>query len=329
MSEFHVEVVTIGKIEKHPNADTLSITMVKNGYPCIIRTGEFQEGDKAVYVPVESMVPVADPRFSFLAIKDKPRDRERVRAKKLRGIFSMGLLTKADPAWEVSQNVQTELNIIKYLPPEPLVMGGQNEKDPGFLPVYTDIEGLRKYPDLFQEGETVVITEKIHGANGRWLWQDDRLWVGSHECIKREDPNNAYWKVALRENLHEKLKNFPYIAVYGEVYGAVQDLKYGAQNGELRLALFDSLDTRTRHYHDEAEFVELCKALGCPRVPLLYHGPWSSDLRKLAEGNSTLAAHVREGFVVRPVKERFEPKLGGRLILKMLGEGYLLRHDRP
>ena len=327
MSEFHVEVVTIGKIEKHPNADSLSITMVKNGYPVILRTGEFQEGDKAVYVPIESMVPVTDPRFAFLALKDKPRERERVRAKKLRGIFSMGLLTKADPSWSLAQNVQTELNILKYEPPEPLSMGGENEKDPGFLPVYTDIEGLRKFPDLLKEGEPVVITEKLHGCNGRFLFQDDRLWVGSHTNIKREDPNNAWWKVALKEGLQEKLRNFPCIAIYGEVYGAVQDLKYASKPGELKLALFDSLDTRSRHYHDDDEFVELCKALGLPRVPMLYHGPWSSDLKKLAEGNSTLAAHVREGFVVRPVKERFAPELGGRLILKMLGEGYLLRKD--
>jgi ATP-dependent RNA circularization protein (DNA/RNA ligase family) len=136
-----------------------------------------------------------------------------------------------------------------------------------------------------------------------------------------------WWKVALRERLLEKLRDHPYIAIYGEVYGQVQDLKYGSKPGELKLALFDSLDTRTRHYHDEYEFVALCKALGVPRVPMLYHGPWSSDLRKLAEGNSTLAEHIREGFVVRPVRERFEQELGGRLILKMLGEGYLLRKD--
>lgn len=31
MSEFHVEVVRVGKVEKHPNADSLSITKV---YAC-------------------------------------------------------------------------------------------------------------------------------------------------------------------------------------------------------------------------------------------------------------------------------------------------------
>ena len=46
----------------------------------------------------------------------------------------------------------------------------------------------------------------------------------------------------------------------------------------------------------------------------------------LANGASTLpgAAHTREGFVVRPTKERWHPLLG-RVILKLIGEDYLLR----
>jgi hypothetical protein len=50
MSEWIVRVVEIGEVVKHPNADSLSITEVE-GYPCIIRTGDFQTGDKAVYIP--------------------------------------------------------------------------------------------------------------------------------------------------------------------------------------------------------------------------------------------------------------------------------------
>lgn len=36
------------------------------------------------------------------------------------------------------------------------------------------------------------------------------------------------------------------------------------------------------------------------------------------------ADHVREGFVVKPIRERQDPRLG-RVFLKMAGEGYLLR----
>src|SRR5574343_587969 len=103
MSEFHVVVVEIGKVGKHPNADTLSITSVLGGYPVIFRTGQFNQGDKAVYVPVDAICPASDPRFAFLG------ENNRIKAKRLRGIFSMGLLVEANSEWTVGQNVQNEL----------------------------------------------------------------------------------------------------------------------------------------------------------------------------------------------------------------------------
>jgi len=112
MSEFHVEVVRVGPITKHPNADTLGLTQYRD-YPIIIKIGDFEPGQLAVYVPVDSVVPADDPRWAFL------NGSCRIRARKLRGIFSMGLLTKADPTWTEGQNVAAELRITKYEPPEP------------------------------------------------------------------------------------------------------------------------------------------------------------------------------------------------------------------
>jgi len=325
MSEFNVVVIQLGKIGKHPNADTLSITHVLGDYPVILRTGDFQEGDLAVYIPVDALVPVADSRFAFLASEAKDGI-ARIKAKRLRGIFSLGLLVKSDPMWIVGQNVQSDLGIKKYEPPEPVNFGGDNEKDPGFLPCYTDVEGLRKWPNLLQAGEQIVISEKIHGANARFVWQNDRLWVGSHTCIKKRDANNLWWKAALQEKLEEKLALHPGIAFYAEVYGQVQDLKYGAGKAELRLAFFDAMNIVTRKYLDWQEFKDLADSLGLQRVPGLYEGPWSQELRALAEGRSTIAGaeHIREGLVVKPVRERFDLECG-RVILKLVGEGYHLR----
>lgn len=323
MSEFHVRVVRVGDIEKHPNADTLSITKVDD-YPVIIRTGDFKPGDLAVYVPIDSVIPKDSVTFAFLG------DMRRIKAKKLRGIFSMGLLVPP-PAdlpperLEVGTNVQAEFGIEKYDPEVGFagaVLGGDNEKDPGFLPVYTDIEGLRRYPNVLAQGEEVVLTEKTHGCNSRFVFRDGRLWIGSHKRIKKADGSTVWHEAASRYALAEKLAAHPNIAIYGEVYGQVQDLKYGVQDG-VRLALFDAMDTLTRRYFDFDEFVAFAGVLGLPTVPILYRGPWSNDLRAMAEGKSTMADHVREGFVVRPVKERHEHM--GRVVLKMVGEGYLLR----
>jgi RNA ligase (TIGR02306 family) len=330
MSEFHVRVVELHGITPHPNADTLSIVQVDGGYPCVIRTGEFEEGSRAVYVPVDSLVPVADERFAFMA--SGVRTHECVKAKKLRGIFSMGLLVRADASWALGQDVCAELGITKYEPPEPSIMNGENERDPGFMPCYTDVEGLRKYGHLLCEGEEVVVTEKLHGASMRSCYRDGRLWVGSHTCIKRESETNLWWKVARQYELAAKLAQVPGIILYGEVFGQVQDLRYGAGRGQLFFAVFDALNSATHSMFQpvwlgQNDLTALCTALSLPTVPVLYRGPWSESCRLLAEGKSTLADNVGEGIVVRPVPERYEQELHGRLVLKLHGEGFLLRKE--
>jgi hypothetical protein len=91
------------------------------------------------------------------------------------------------------------------------------------------------------------------------------------------------------------------------------------------LVLFDAMDLSTLRYLDVDDFLALAKKLELPTVPLLYRGPWRQELRSLAEGKTMLGAdHVREGFVVRPVKERFDERVQ-RVVLKYHGEGYLLK----
>lgn len=321
MSEFHVQVVKVGAIEKHPNADTLSIADV-DGYPVIVRTGEYAEGDKAVYVPVDAIVPADDPRWAFLG------GHVRIRAKRLRGIFSMGLLTPADPSWEVGQDVRDALRIDKHDPEMKLasVPAEDDDKDPGLMPVY-DIEGLRKYKSLFEPGEAVWISEKIHGQNARFVHDGERLHIGSRTKFKKVDSAATWARVAERYELASKLAAYPGIAIYGETYGNNADMPYGVKRPEGdRLVLFDALDTKTRRWFDVDEFLAFAVSLGLPVVPTLYRGPWDSALISLAEGKTTMpdADHVREGIVVKPVRERFDKRVG-RVFLKLAGEGYLLR----
>lgn len=165
-TEHDVKVVQLGKIGKHPNADTLSITDVE-GRPVILRTGEFNPGDLAVYLPVDTMVPLDDPRFTFLKDRNFTADNySRIKAVRLRGIFSMGLLVKPNPDanWIPGQRVETELRTRVWEPAADLTTSGDNETDPGYMPVYTDIESLRKWRHVFSPDEEVILTEKVHGC---------------------------------------------------------------------------------------------------------------------------------------------------------------------
>lgn len=318
MSEFHVEVVRIGAVSKHENADALEITQVHGGYPCIMKSGSFCEGDLAVYVPVDALVQTSRPEFAFLG----PRPLERIRAKKLRGVFSMGLLVPAPPGAAEGDDVREALGVEKWEPAIDLGTSALAEPPPEGppIPVY-DLEGLRKLRGLLVEGEEVVITEKIHGCNARFFHDGARLWAGSRNNWKREEEDKLWWPVArdLELALYRLGHDF---VVYGEVYGQVQDLKYGQAAAAFRA--FDVYDRRLGRFVDHDPARSMLEYEGIATVPELYRGPWSESLMSLAEGSSTLAAHVREGFVVRPVVERVHPR-HGRVVLKMVGEGYLTR----
>lgn len=352
MTEFRVEVVRIIQVRKHENADNLSITDVHGGYPCIFRTGDFQEGQLAVYIPVDALVPVAKPYFKFLDT-GKGREFERVKAKRLRGVFSMGLLIPAPHGAAEGDDLRSALGVEKWEPPaerEPQQPNRPRKRGSWLayvwlrirrllglgppaapkVPVY-DIEGLRKFSSLLLEGEQVVITEKIHGCNARYLHTGKRFYVGSRTQFRGSGPS-VWHTAAERYDLEKKLAQYPGMVLFGEVYGRVQDLKYGVPaSEEVRFAAFDVLwrnKDGTTKYLDTDNARSLCATMNIPFVPELYRGPWKNELRSLAEGKTTMpgADHVREGFVVKPVTERIHPKLG-RVILKLAGEGYLTRKE--
>ena len=62
----HIQLVhDIRPIE---GADNIELVHVL-GWTLIAKKGEFQEGDKAVYIEIDSQVPSNDERFAFLANK--------------------------------------------------------------------------------------------------------------------------------------------------------------------------------------------------------------------------------------------------------------------
>lgn len=333
-SEHDVRVIRVGAITRHDNADTLSITEA-DGRPVIFRTGEYQEGDPAIYVPIDSLVPVADPRFAFLADKARPDGFARIKAMRLRGVFSMGLLAKPDDGMAEGDEVSAALGIEVYEAdasrrghgPGGQFTSGDTVPGPDHLVPCYDIESARKYRRILVDGEEIVLTEKVHGANARFIYYDGRLHVGSRNRWQAEG-KGMWWALAEKHGLAEKLARYPGIAVFGEAYGQVQDLKYGANDH--RLVLFDALDTGARRYLDYADFVALAEVLDVPTAPLLYRGPWSDalwpNLAKIAEGPTVIGGgvHTREGWVLRPVVERFDVRLG-RVCMKFVGEGYLTR----
>lgn len=332
MTDFHVETVVVTKVEKHPDADRLSIAEV-NGCPVIFQTeGGYKEGDLAVHVPVDAVVPSKEPFLFLFTPEEVAKGKSiRVKAKKLRGIFSMGLLVPVPEGAFTDGNPPTAgvdlsafLGVARYEPEvsNPKLLSGESTQGPS-LPVY-DIEPLRKYSDLFEADEEVWITEKLHGASSRYMHDGADFFVGSHKTFKRDSEGNMWWKLARDLGLQEKLVAHTNLAVYGEAYGQVQDLRYGKTG--VHFAAFDVWDAQKGRWFDVDAFLDLMVQMALPVVPTLYRGPWKGLewAKEMAEGKSTMADHVREGIVVKPVKER-QHRSVGRVFLKLAGQGYLLR----
>lgn len=181
--------------------------------------------------------------------------------------------------------------------------------------------------DLTTETQNFFANEMlVHNSSARYAHDGDRLWVGSHHQIKKRDEKSVWWQVANAGGFEVRVRQAPFHVFFGEVYGAVQDLKYGVKSG-CRFRVFDVYDAKTQRYLDHDDAFMLADNCDMAWVPVLYRGPWKPELVGLSEGKSTIADHVREGIVVKPVKERWNEEVG-RVVLKRHGEGYLLRKKK-
>jgi len=374
MSTFKVEVVQIGAVTKHPNADSLSMTTVF-GQNVIFRTGDFNGGDLAIYVPYDAVVDLTNKRFAFLA-KASTKTSMRIRPIRLRGVYSEGLLLPIEPGMDVGDDVSIFLNVKKYEEPEeksPVrgLRAAPAVKDPGISPKY-DLESFHRYGESFQVGEEVVMTEKIHGCSSRFVYHDGKFYVGSHNLFRerprdasklngviagikrvarhvfsgdftniqgvflreynnksREIPADAWWKIAIDYDLESKLKDYPDMVLYGEIYGHVQDLTYSVPAETIvRFAAFDVFDAKQGRYLDHDDAMDFCFSLNIPVVPELYHGPFSKEIVEELTADGTKSyidgKTMREGVVIRPIFERHDHN--GRVVMKAVSRQYKSRN---
>lgn len=315
-STHRVEVIRINEIEKHPNADSLGIVRVF-GYCCCVRLSDFKVGDLAAYIPPDSVVPNT-PEFAFLG------GHNRIRVKRLRGLFSQGLLVHAPPGSEPFDDVAEKLGIVRYEPPLPLSSGGEAEIGPRFFCPKYDVESWHRYKHLLVPGEEVIVTEKIHGASARYVWHEDRLYCGSRNEWKRVNSGNLWWAAATNcPWLMEWVTKNPQFVLYGEVYGRVQDLTYGASTADKPwFRAFDVFQWSDGTWRRDVFDRDIPPGV---KVPVLYRGPYDEKLvRELSLGKSVLADHLKEGVVVEPVTPRYSDE-AGRVKFKIVSDEYLER----
>lgn len=358
MSKLIVEVCAIEEIRPHTDADRIEMARVK-GWWCVVGKGQYQPGAKVVYVPPDAILPreLAERWGIAKYCADLPKRIDgtrptdlRIRASRFRGERSFGTVQNPDDtSWKIGTDVAEHYGISKYDPPLKAQDGDAAPQVPGFH-CYTDIENIGNFPDIFTDGEEIVITEKIHGTNCRvglilYAGAGDvatpTFMAGSHSVRRKEfDAQGArsrYWfpfdfpeVKELLEHVFNQYSQQP-VLLFGEIFGSgVQDMQYG-QKG-LAFRAFDiSVGGR---YLDYDEQNALSKQFRVQMVPVLYKGPFSvAKVNELVDGPTTVCDSSdinesfkgREGVVIKPVKERFNGDLNGRVVLKSISVDY---HDR-
>src|SRR5574338_171713 len=178
MSSLNVKVIPITAIENHPNADRLELAIFE-GWQCVVQKGKYMQGQPVVYIPVDSILPQDLETYLFPEDSKIKLEKHRVRTIKIRKAISEGMVLSLQELREggfihetpkVGDDLAEVLGITKYEPPERYTPQGaakqvkKRDQNPYFTQ-YTDLENFKWYPNLFQEGEEVVILEKIHGTN--------------------------------------------------------------------------------------------------------------------------------------------------------------------
>ncbi|WP_062647055.1 RNA ligase (ATP) [Streptomyces maremycinicus] len=340
------EVLTV---HEHPNADALELAQV-GLYRAVVAKGAYRTGEAALYIPEQSVLPTALVEELGLTGRLAGSGSDRVKAVRLRGELSQGIVCRpaaledVDLALAAAEGTDfaERLGIVKWVPPIPPTMSGDVEAAPDLLP-WVDIENIQRYPGIFEPGEPVVLTEKLHGSACllTYVADEERVHVtskgfGSKSLALTEDPRNLYWRAVRGHGVPEAAARLAErlgarrVGVFGEVYGAgVQDLTYGAdgRRDTLGYAVFDvsaEIDGEVR-WLDAADLL----AGELPLVPRLFEGPYDSErVLEIATGRETVSGrglHLREGVVIRPAVERYSPVTGGRAIAKAVSGAYLTR----
>lgn len=353
MSDFQVRIVRVHSIDPIPDADRIEVATIGD-YRCVTQKGRFQPGDQAVYIPEAAMLPRNLLEQLDLVGKLAGPDGNRIKAVKLRGVVSQGLLLQLpevgiDPEGpDIYGDLAETLGIIKWDPPIPVEMQGEVTAMFGKT-VHYDIENFKTHPDVLQEGEEIEFTEKLHGTFCAVTLDatvdDDEMpnrnilvyskGLGKQGFVFKDveaNAGNLYLRIVKEAGIIDRLKQlavqYKYLTLFGEIYGrGVQDLQYGLKKPEF--AVFDAyMGKPGEGIYMGREYLDIfCKKMGLARVPVIYQGPFSRDVMHEYTNGKTIrggGAHIREGIVMTPKKERHDTSIG-RVILKSVSPDYLFR----
>lgn len=273
---YKVPYTSILDIQPHNNAERLEVATVY-GFQVIVSKGRYKIGDKAVYIPIDSILPVNLEELLFPADSKIKLNHHRVRQIKIRGLASQGMLINPDEItslvnpkyFQDEQDLKLILGVTKYEPPVKQVhvqgTGKQRNKksEHPLFHKYNGLDNIKWFPNKFTELTDVVIQEKLHGTNARAsimpfiansfmkkLKKLFRLAPATENCYGSNNVEisaktsyrgfygeDVYGKVFSKLDVFSKIKLGE--SVFGEIVGPGIQKNYGYGLKEHHFILFD------------------------------------------------------------------------------------------
>ena len=333
-------VQIINGITPSEGADMIECVHVL-GWQCVANKGEFQVGDKCVYMEVDSFLPVCD-EFEFLRDTSFKQDEVlgagfRLKTRKFRGQISQGLVQPLsilpEGEYQVGDDVTEILGIRKWEVGETVLTNGTVlHRFPGDIPKTNELR-VQSYPELIDEFKKVksyYISTKMDGTSVTMYWKDGHFGVCGRNYEYVDNEKCAMWIYAHKHSIPEKVAehHIGNIAIQGEFCGA------GIQRNRLRLTspewyVFTMIDLDTHERLPLARMQELCALLELDMVPVEEvkdDFAYSSveELLERARGRYPTGI-TKEGIVIRPLVPVYSEIIGGPLSMKVINNDYLLK----
>ena len=239
-------IQTINKIEQIEGADRIELATIL-GWHVVVKKGEFNVGDKCVYIEIDSLLP-EKPEFEFLREK-----KFRIKTMKVRGVISQGIcFTLAvvgldEEKYKVGDDVTEILGVTKYDLDDDAdledktstkvnskfikfimrykffrnILGKKKKKCGGFPTEYiskTDETRIQSMPWVLERdcGQYYYACEKLDGSSGSFLLVKRKfphnIFGKKYEYIvasrnRIAPPDSSYMKVSEKYHIEEVLKS--------------------------------------------------------------------------------------------------------------------------
>ena len=306
-------IETIKSVRSHSNADRLELVQVM-GWQSVVQSGLHKEGDKVVFIVIDTILPHNAPWAQFLINKSSPDKPVRLKMINLRGEYSAGLVIPLSEfpdsfsLYEVSTDVTELLGIKKYIKDLPANLAGENIGDfPTDLISKTDEDNGLSNLDIVEEvikSPSVTITQKLDGSSMTVVVESGTVVkVCSRNLSKKDTENSLFWKVAKKLNLSCGFSGI----LQGELVGpSIQKNPLRLENHEFIVFQIKKSSGEYMNYQEMKGFcnVELkchvvpfiseCSFIGCDVQTAI------NKLQELADIQTYVSKEQAEGIVIRP-----------------------------